>query len=54
MGVAPARLRLEWIGSSEGQKYADTAEAFREALRALGPLPAGVLEPAVAKEEVHA
>ncbi len=54
MGVNPERLRLEWLSASEAQRYADTVNEFTEQVRALGPFPAGVEDPAVAKEEVHA
>jgi F420-non-reducing hydrogenase iron-sulfur subunit len=54
MGVNPERLRLEWLSASEAQKFAETVEEFTDQIRALGPFPAGVEDPAVAKEEVHA
>jgi len=54
MGVNPARLRLEWLSASEAQKFAQTVSEFTEDVRALGPIPKGVEDPAVAKEEVHA
>ncbi len=36
--LAP-RFRLEWIASSEAQKFADVMTEMTEALRALGPSP---------------
>ena len=54
MGVNPERLRLEWVSASEAQRFADTVKDFTEEIRKLGPLPRGVDDPAVAKEEVHA
>ena len=38
-GLEPERFRLEWIASSEAQKFADVMTDMTEALRALGPSP---------------
>jgi F420-non-reducing hydrogenase iron-sulfur subunit len=38
-GLEPERFRLEWIASSEAQKFADTMTEFTELLRSLGPSP---------------
>ena len=38
-GLEPERFRLEWISSSEAQKFADTVTDMTETLRALGPSP---------------
>lgn len=54
MGVNPARVRLEWVSASEGQRYADIAKQFTAQMRELGPLTPAVEDQAVAKEEVHA
>ena len=54
MGVNPDRLRLEWLSASEAQRFAETVTDFTARVRELGPFPAGVEDPAVAKEEVHA
>lgn len=54
MGVNPERLRLEWLAASEAQRYAETVKEFTARIRELGPIPAGVEDEAVAKEEVHA
>ena len=53
MGVAPSRLRLEWVSASEAQRWAEVVRTFTEHIRALGPLPAPV-GGADLKEEVHA
>jgi F420-non-reducing hydrogenase iron-sulfur subunit len=37
LGIDPGRLRLEWISSAEGAKFAEVATEFTEAIRALGP-----------------
>jgi F420-non-reducing hydrogenase small subunit len=36
-GIEPARLRVEWIGASEGEKFARVIRELAEALRALPP-----------------
>jgi F420-non-reducing hydrogenase iron-sulfur subunit len=36
-GLEPERFRIEWIASSEAQKFADVMTDMTEALRALGP-----------------
>ena len=38
-GLEPERFRLEWIASSEAQKFADVMTEMTEHLRALGPEP---------------
>lgn len=38
LGIEPARLRLEWVSASEGQRYADAITAFTEEVRKLGRL----------------
>jgi F420-non-reducing hydrogenase iron-sulfur subunit len=38
MGVEPARVRLEWIAASEGDKVQRVINEMTEAVRALGPL----------------
>jgi F420-non-reducing hydrogenase iron-sulfur subunit len=37
LGVDPARLRLEWISSSEGVRFAEVARDFTRQLEELGP-----------------
>ncbi len=38
MGLEPERLRLEWIGAQEAQKFARVAGEMTEQVRAMGPL----------------
>jgi F420-non-reducing hydrogenase iron-sulfur subunit len=38
-GLEPERFRIEWISSSEAQKFADVMMEMTETLRALGPSP---------------
>lgn len=38
-GLEPERFRVEWIASSEAQKFADVMREMTETLRALGPSP---------------
>jgi len=38
MGIQDARLRLEWISASEGEKVARVISEMVEAIRAIGPL----------------
>lgn len=37
LGIDPGRLRLEWISSAEGVRFAEVAKSFTEEIRALGP-----------------
>jgi F420-non-reducing hydrogenase iron-sulfur subunit len=37
LGIEPARLRLEWISSAEGTRFAEAARDFTEQIKALGP-----------------
>jgi F420-non-reducing hydrogenase iron-sulfur subunit len=39
IGIGSERLRLEWIGASEGQKVADTVSNFIQTIKELGPNP---------------
>jgi F420-non-reducing hydrogenase iron-sulfur subunit len=39
MGISSDRLRLQWIGASEGLKMAETISDFTETIRNLGPSP---------------
>jgi F420-non-reducing hydrogenase iron-sulfur subunit len=39
MGISSDRLRLQWIGASEGLKMAETVSEFTETIRKLGPGP---------------
>lgn len=38
-GIAPERIKLEWISASEGEKFAKTVESFVDEIRKLGPNP---------------
>ncbi len=37
LGIEPARLRLEWISSAEGVRFAEIAREFTEKIKSLGP-----------------
>jgi len=37
-GIEPARLRLEWIAASEGDRFAQVVDEFTDQIRKLGPL----------------
>jgi F420-non-reducing hydrogenase iron-sulfur subunit len=37
MGINSDRLRLQWIGASEGLKMAETVNDFTETIKNLGP-----------------
>ena len=37
LGINPARLRLEWISSAEGTRFAEVATEFTEEIKSLGP-----------------
>jgi len=37
LGLDPERLRLEWISSAEGTRFAEVATEFTEKVRSLGP-----------------
>lgn len=39
IGISSDRLRLQWIGASEGLKMAETISGFTETIRNLGPSP---------------
>jgi len=39
MGIEPERLRLEWVSSSEGERFARVVRDFTEQIRKLGPSP---------------
>ena len=38
LGIEPDRVRLEWISSAEGTKFAEVAQEFTETIKSLGPL----------------
>ncbi len=37
LGIDPERLRLEWISSAEGTRFAEVATEFTELVRSKGP-----------------
>ena len=37
LGIEPERLRLEWISSAEGTRFAEVATEFTELVRSKGP-----------------
>jgi len=37
LGIEPARLRLEWISSAEGGRFAEIAIEFTGQVKSLGP-----------------
>jgi F420-non-reducing hydrogenase iron-sulfur subunit len=37
LGIDPERLRLEWISSAEGTRFAEVAREFTEQVKSLGP-----------------
>jgi F420-non-reducing hydrogenase iron-sulfur subunit len=50
LGIAPERLRLEWVSASEGERYKTVINEFVEQVRTLGPLDLEVRRaPAAAK-----
>jgi len=37
LGIEPGRLRLEWISSAEGTRFAEIAREFTKQVQSLGP-----------------
>ena len=37
LGIDPERVRLEWISSAEGARFAEVATEFTEQIRSKGP-----------------
>ena len=37
LGIEPERLRLEWISSAEGTRFAEVAREFTEQVQSFGP-----------------
>ena len=37
LGIDPGRLRLEWVSSAEGGRFAQIATEFAQQVKALGP-----------------
>ena len=38
LGLAPERLRLEWVSASKSERYSEVATEMTQRLRSLGPL----------------
>ncbi len=51
MGIAPERLRLEWVSASEGGRFQEVVTEFTEQIRTLGPLQLKELHFTAEKEE---
>jgi F420-non-reducing hydrogenase iron-sulfur subunit len=39
MGIEPERLRLEWVSSGEGEKFAKVVQEMTKQIKELGPNP---------------
>ena len=37
LGIETGRLRLEWISSAEGTRFAEVAREFTDQIKSLGP-----------------
>ena len=37
LGIDQQRIRIEWISSAEGNKFAEVANDFTETIKSLGP-----------------
>jgi coenzyme F420-reducing hydrogenase delta subunit len=37
LGIDPARVRLAWISSAEGNRFAQVANEFTDKIKTLGP-----------------
>jgi F420-non-reducing hydrogenase iron-sulfur subunit len=37
LGIDPERLRLQWVSSAEGLRFAEVVKEFTEKIRSLGP-----------------
>ena len=37
LGIDTKRIRIEWISSAEGNRFAEVATEFTEEIKALGP-----------------
>jgi len=38
LGIDTTRVRLEWISSAEGARFAEIANEFTETIKSLGPV----------------
>jgi F420-non-reducing hydrogenase iron-sulfur subunit len=55
VGIAPERLRLEWLSSSEGMRFAEVMNDFSAQVKELGPLGEGEgIEPEVLRLKLQA
>jgi coenzyme F420-reducing hydrogenase delta subunit len=55
IGLSPERFRIEWIGSSEGNRFAEVMSDFADTLRELGPIGQGEgIEPDELKRKLGA
>lgn len=39
LGVAPSRIRLEWVSAAEGARFAEVVTEFTKEMKTLGPNP---------------
>jgi F420-non-reducing hydrogenase iron-sulfur subunit len=37
LGIDPERLRLQWVSSAEGLRFAEAVKEFTEKIKSLGP-----------------
>jgi F420-non-reducing hydrogenase iron-sulfur subunit len=37
LGIDPERVRLEWVSSAEGMRFAEVVKEFTEKIRSVGP-----------------
>ena len=37
LGIDPERLRLQWVSSAEGLRFAEAVQEFTEKIQSLGP-----------------
>lgn len=37
LGIEPERIRLDWVSSAEGARFANIITEFTETIRSLGP-----------------
>ena len=37
LGIEPDRLRLQWVSSAEGLRFAEAVQEFTEKIQSLGP-----------------
>jgi len=55
VGLSPKRVHLEWIASSEGNRFAEVMSRFADTVRGLGPIGrAEEIDPAEARARIEA